>query len=173
MSEKDKEEHEEQYQRTKEIFKYVLPKVVEKYKELEDKGIICSSEVITKEELIYDTWKLEDLLNLAEKDDYLTDFINSRFDIKFNKEINIIEVQKYIYNDDIENLYKKDNIVYIKREVDINYVLGGIICDINYENNSFWVYNSYWNKDLLDNILLPKNLKTIGQKLQEKILQKY
>ncbi|KAF0553512.1 hypothetical protein F8M41_020243 [Gigaspora margarita] len=75
----------------------------------------------------------------------LTDFINGRFDIKFNEEC----------------------------EVDINYVLGGIICDINYEDNSFWVYNSYWNKDLPDNILLPKNLKTIDQKLQEKILQKY
>ncbi|CAG8854581.1 40460_t:CDS:1, partial [Gigaspora margarita] len=96
-----------------------------------------------------------------------------RFDIKFNEEIDIVEVQKYVYDDDIENLYEKDNIVYIKCEVDINYVLGGVICDINYKDNSFWVYNSYWNKDLSDNILLPKNLEKIVQKLQDKILQKY
>ncbi|KAF0559899.1 hypothetical protein F8M41_004414 [Gigaspora margarita] len=95
------------------------------------------------------------------------------FDIKFNEEVDIAEAQKYMYNDDIENLYKKNNIVYMKREVDINYVLGGVICDINYEDNSFWVYNSYWNEDLPDDILVPKNLKTINQKLQEKILQKY
>ncbi|KAF0552305.1 hypothetical protein F8M41_022070 [Gigaspora margarita] len=183
-----------------------------------------NQEVITKEELIYNTWKLEDLLNLAEKDDCvikqrskkpitvvskfnifnsqdlfdniftsnktynrekriglhrrfskslaythgymirfteqylnervffsivalenqknyqlgdLTDFINGRFDIKFNKEVDIIEAQKYVYDDDIKNLYEKDNIVYMKHEVDINYVLGGIVCDINYEDNSF------------------------------------
>ncbi|CAG8715361.1 7603_t:CDS:2, partial [Gigaspora margarita] len=188
-----------------------------------------NQEVITKKELTYDTWKLEDLLNLAKKDDYLFDniftfnksynrekriglhrrfskssaythgymirftgqylngrvffsivslknqkyyqpedlnnFINSKFDIKFNKEANIVEAQKYMYDDNIENLYKKDNIVYMKHEVNINYVLGGVICDINYKDNSFWVYNLYWNKDLLDNILMPKNLKTINQKL--------
>ncbi|CAG8793596.1 24531_t:CDS:2 [Gigaspora margarita] len=82
----------------------VLPKVVEKYKELEDKGIICSLGHIVS---------LENQKNHQSED--LTNFINSRFDIKFNKE----------------------------------------------------------NEDLSDNILLPKNLKTINQKLQEKILQKY
>ncbi|CAG8609753.1 33441_t:CDS:2, partial [Gigaspora margarita] len=224
VSEKDKEEYEEQYQKTEEI-----SKLVEKYKELEDKGIICSlaKEILghrgiyfpkylnsnSKQNLNYsqkkwNTSRCKDpkhkndvdviikymkkfvifAMNLVSKKEHwligqsalknqknhqsedLTDFINSRFDIKFNEEVDIIEAQKYVYDDDIKNLYKKDNIVYMKREVDINYILGEIICNINYEDNNFWIYNLYWNKDLPDNILLPKNLKTIGQKLQEKIL---
>ncbi|CAG8801656.1 21922_t:CDS:2, partial [Gigaspora margarita] len=100
------------------------------------------------ERVFFSIVALENQKNYQPRD--LTDFINGRFDIKFNKEIDIIEAQKYVYDDDIENLYEKDNIVYMKHKV----------------------YNSYWNEDLSNDILMPKNLETIGIKLQEKILQK-
>ncbi|CAG8750032.1 23016_t:CDS:2, partial [Cetraspora pellucida] len=49
------------------------------------------------------------------------------------------------------------------------FINGGIICDINYEKNSFWVYNEYWETDLPDNIIIPKNINVLHKKLQEKI----
>jgi energy-coupling factor transporter ATP-binding protein EcfA2 len=99
----------------------------------------------------------------------LQDFIDGRFDIKFFESMTIEEAKKYVYDDDIENLYEKDGDVYMKREVDMNFILGGIICDIVHEYSSFWVYNKYWTGDLPTDIYPPKNIEKLHQNLLQKL----
>ena len=104
----------------------------------------------------------------------LQDFINGRFDIKFTEEIvDIEEAKKYVFKDDFNNLYIKNHTVYMKREVDMNYILGGIICNVNREENSFWIYNKYWKNELPEQIVMPKNIDQFKKtRLYEKILMK-
>ncbi|CAG8457524.1 4716_t:CDS:2 [Cetraspora pellucida] len=78
----------------------------------------------------------------------LNDFIQGRFDIKFAED------------------------VYLKIEVDMSYILGGIICRVNDKENSFWVYNKYWENDLPSDFVDPKNSSKIDKKLREKIIRK-
>jgi hypothetical protein len=99
----------------------------------------------------------------------LQNFIDGRFDIKFMELITIEKAKKYVYDDDIENLYEKDGDVYMKREVDMNFVLGGIVCDINFDESSFWVYNKYWEEELPTNIYPPKNIEKLNKKLRQKL----
>ncbi|CAG8812410.1 7226_t:CDS:2, partial [Cetraspora pellucida] len=96
-------------------------------------------------------------------------FIERRFDVKFEEDLDIEEVKNYVYDDDFENLYKDDENIYLKYQVDMNWILEGIICDINYEENSFGVYNKYWEANLSNNIIIPKNINVLHKKLQEKI----
>ena len=74
--------------------------------------------------------------------------------------------------DYFKNLYKEDEYVYLKRDLDMNYVLGSIICDVNYLENSFLVYNKYWKEPLPDDIIFSKNLNDIDRKLRIKLLDR-
>ncbi|CAG8494442.1 23930_t:CDS:2 [Gigaspora margarita] len=83
-----------------------------------------------------------------ESDDFnlpgdLNDFINGKFNIKFVE-------------------------VYLKINVDMSKILGGVICD-HLDDNVFWVYNKYWEGDLPSCFLYPDNLTKIDKKLREKI----
>ncbi|CAG8826167.1 24487_t:CDS:2, partial [Dentiscutata erythropus] len=67
----------------------------------------------------------------------LLDFINGRFNMKFVEGLDLEKAKTYIYNDDFENLYENDDIVYLKCEIDINIVLGGVIGDVDLDNQNF------------------------------------
>jgi hypothetical protein len=101
------------------------------------------------------------------------DFLDGRFDIKFEESIKTIEEAKaYVYEDDYENLYEKEDEIYLRKQVDINHIFGGIICEVNFEKCSFWVYNKNWNQKFPDNLIPPKNINSLDKKLQEKYLEK-
>ncbi|CAG8667627.1 19400_t:CDS:1 [Dentiscutata erythropus] len=103
----------------------------------------------------------------------LLDFINGRFNMKFVEGLDLEKAKTYIYDDDFENLYENDGIVYLKREIDMNIVLGGVIGDVDLDNQNFSVYNRYWQSELPDSIVIPKNLDSLNQKLREKIIQQF
>ncbi|CAG8758358.1 15136_t:CDS:2 [Dentiscutata erythropus] len=98
----------------------------------------------------------------------MLDFINSRFHIKFVEDVNIEEAKKYVYDDDFENLYEYDGDVFMKREIDMNVVLGGVIGNIDVDNQSFTVYNRYWNSELPYNIMVPDNIELLHKNLRNK-----
>ncbi|CAG8789667.1 9882_t:CDS:2, partial [Dentiscutata erythropus] len=99
----------------------------------------------------------------------LLDFINGRFHIKFAENVNIEEAKRYVYDDDFENLFEKDGDVFMKREIDMNVVLGGVIANVDVDNHSFTVYNRYWNGDLPFNIIIPDNLESLHKNLRQKL----
>ncbi|CAG8815533.1 10993_t:CDS:1, partial [Dentiscutata erythropus] len=99
----------------------------------------------------------------------IQDFIEGRFDIKFTEDTTLEEAKKFVYDEDIDNLYMKDDDVYLKKQVNINKILGGIITDVNYDESSFWVYNRYWNGDLPPNIIIPDNIESLHKNLREKL----
>ncbi|CAG8720697.1 6882_t:CDS:1, partial [Racocetra fulgida] len=100
----------------------------------------------------------------------LNEFIHGNFDIKFVEGITLEEAKKYVYDDEIDDLYKdEDEEVYLKIKVDMSHILGGVICDVNDKENSFWVYNKNWQGDLPSNFIYPENLNKINKKLREKI----
>ncbi|CAG8819112.1 19031_t:CDS:2, partial [Dentiscutata erythropus] len=103
----------------------------------------------------------------------LLDFINRRFNMKFVEGLDLEKAKTNIYNDDFENLYENDSIVYLKRKIDMNIVLGGVIGNVNLDNQNFSVYNRYWQLELLDSIVIPKILDSLNQKLREKIIQQF
>ncbi|CAG8632803.1 15166_t:CDS:2, partial [Dentiscutata heterogama] len=99
----------------------------------------------------------------------LLDFINGRFDIKFVEDISLEEAKKYVYNDDFDNLYEQDGYVFMKREINMSYVLGGIVGNVDLENETFSVYNQFWDSELLFNILIPDNIESLHKNLQVKL----
>ena len=54
----------------------------------------------------------------------------------------------------------------------MNYILGGLISNVNYKENSFLVYNKYQKEPLPDDIIFPKNLNDIDRKLCIKLLDR-
>src|SRR5437763_285547 len=54
----------------------------------------------------------------------------------------------------------------------MNYILGRLISNVNYKENSFLVYNKYWKEPLPDDIIFPKNLNDIDRKLRIKLLDR-
>ncbi|CAG8796605.1 16519_t:CDS:2, partial [Dentiscutata erythropus] len=99
----------------------------------------------------------------------LLDFINGRFHIKFAEDVNIEEAKRYVYDDDFENLYEHDGDVFMKREINMNVVLGGVIGNVDVDNHSFTVYNRYWIGDLPSNIIIPNNIESLHKNLRQKL----
>ncbi|CAG8456222.1 14471_t:CDS:2, partial [Gigaspora rosea] len=97
----------------------------------------------------------------------LNDFINGNFNIKFVEGITLEEAKNYVYDDEFDDLYEKEDEVYLKIKVDMSYILGGVICADYRDDNVFWVYNKYWKDDLPSSFIYPDNLTKIDKKYKK------
>ncbi|CAG8636751.1 612_t:CDS:2 [Dentiscutata erythropus] len=161
----------------------------------EYKNQVC----IMKDELTHDSFNFEDLMNCCEKDKVEIKQRNkkpinivSKFNL-FTAQDSLIEIfcskcknkgkcdaifrrftkthaYTHGYIIKLEGRYVDGCVKFTIESDDVNQP-GGIICDVDYNENSFWVYNKYWTGDLPDNLIYPENSEKINKKLREKLLK--
>ncbi|CAG8724892.1 13130_t:CDS:2, partial [Dentiscutata heterogama] len=96
-------------------------------------------------------------------------FINGRFDIKFAEDISLEEAKRYVYDDNFDNWYEQDGYIFMKREINMSYVLGGIVANVDLDRKIFTVYNEFWNSELPKNIIIPDNIESLHKNLHQKL----
>jgi hypothetical protein len=96
------------------------------------------------------------------------EFLSGIFDIKFIEEVTTIEeAKKLVYDNEFDDLYIKDNHIWLKVRVDMRKILGGIISKIG--EDYFVVYNKFWNGNQvecvfdLDNIFSIENIEELSE----------
>src|SRR5271170_1158839 len=70
------------------------------------------------------------------------EFIHGIFDIKFVEGVTLKEAEDCVYDKEINDLYEKDEHVYLKMRIDMRKIFNGFIGEIG--DNYFIVYNKYW-----------------------------
>ncbi|RIB06607.1 hypothetical protein C2G38_2046649 [Gigaspora rosea] len=103
----------------------------------------------------------------------VNDFVNGRFDIKFAEGTTLEGAKKRVYDDDFDNLYEHEGDVFLKREIDMCHVLGGVICDVDTENHTFSVYNKYWDSEIPNTMMPPKDLNRLNERLHNNIINQF